>query len=196
MADCVLKILEGLNPSCQALKKQGGIKKRIYVANFDDVVITYDGDGYIDSITLAGSPAPQMYKFIGKDFKNSSNFEGTVGENLNTIRHNINLLLYYFTPAERASIESLYNAEKLIAIVEGNGGEGKAAFEVFGVLNGLKSSALTGGSGVNLQDSTALTITLSGDETELPKVLKSGTYTPDEEGYIQENTEYLDDLSA
>jgi hypothetical protein len=196
MADCVLNILDGLDPSCQALKKQGGLKSRVWIGNYDDIVTTKDGDGYVDAVVMTGSPVPQLYKFIGKDFKNNYALAGAIGENLNTINPTLNLLLYYFTPAERAAIEGLYNAEKLVVFVQGVGGEGKSVIEIFGLLNGLKASALAGGSGTNLNDSTAITVSLAGEETELPKVLKSGSFGPNESGYVQQNVDYLDALAA
>lgn len=196
MADCTLTILDGLDPSCEAIKKQGGINKRVWIGNFDEIATTDDADGYIDSVVLAGSPTPTLFQFEGRDFKHNGTFEGVIGENLNTINPTLNLVLYYFTPQERAAIEGLYNAEKLIVFVQGNGGDTKAAIEIYGILNGLKASALSGGTGTILNDTTALTISLAGEETELPKVLKSGSLLPTQAGYLQENIDYLDALSA
>lgn len=196
MADCEIdKIVEGLDPSCLAVKSQGGIKKRVWIGNLEDISYTKDADGYVDAISLAGSPAAKLYKFIGREFKHNMAYTGVIGENLNTINPALNLLLYYFYPSERAAIEALYQAEDLVVFIERVGGEGKACIEIIGLLNGLKASALAGGTGTNLNDSTALTITLSGEETELAKVLKSGSLDPDEDGYLQENIDYLDGLS-
>ena len=196
MADCVLKILDGLDPTCQAKRRQGGVNKRIFIGNFDDITTTDDADGYIDTVVLTSSPAAFLYEFIGQDFKHNYAYEGTIGENINTINPTLNLVLYYFTPAERSAIEQLYNAEKLVAFVEGNGGEGKATIEIFGLTNGLKASALSGGSGTNLNDTTALTISLAGEEDSLAKVLKTGSFNPNQSGYLQENIEYLEALVA
>ena len=196
MADCTLTILDGLDPSCEAIKKQGGLNKRIWIGNFDEIVTTDDADGYIDSVVMSGSPTPTLFQFEGRDFKHNYTIEGVIGENLNTLNPTLNLVLYYFTPQERAAIEGLFNAEKLVAFVQGNGGDTKAVIEIFGLLNGLKASALTGGSGTILNDTTALTVSLLGEETELPKVLKSGSLNPIQAGYLQENIDYLDAISV
>ena len=195
MAECTLTLLDGLDPSCEAIKKQGGVNKRIWIGNFDQIITTADPDGYIDVVALTSSPRAYLYQFTGRDFKHNYAIAGTVGENFNTINPTLNLVLYYFTPQERAAIESLWNAEKLIAFVQGNGGDTKSVIEIFGILNGLKGSALAGGSGTALQDSTALTVSLLGEESELPKVLKTGSFNPNVAGYLQENIDYLDALS-
>lgn len=199
MADCEIdKIVDGLDPSCLAVKSQGGIKKRVWIGNLEDISFTYEDDdpaGYVDAISLAGSPAAKLYKFIGREFKHNMAYTGVIGENLNTINPALNLLLYYFYPEERAAIEALYQAEDLVVFIERVGGEGKACIEIIGLLNGLKASALAGGTGTVLNDSTAITITLSGEETTLAKVLKSGSLAPDENGYLAENIDYLDALS-
>lgn len=194
--NCVNKIIDGLDPSCQARKKQGGINKRVWVGNYDDITITFDGDGYIDTIVMTGSPVPTLYKFIGKDFKHNGKLAGKIGENINTIDPTLDLILYYFTPAERAAIEALYNADKLIVFIQGNGGEAKAVIEAYGIENGLKASALAGGTGTNLNDATSISVSLTGEESTLPKVVKLGSFDPTQSGYVQENTDYLDALAA
>lgn len=194
--ECSLTILDGLDPSCQALQKQGGVNERIWIGNFDDIATTDDDDGYIDAVVLAGSPTPHLFQFKGRAFKHNYGIEGTIGENFNTLNQTLNLVLYYFSPAERLAIERLYNAKKLIAFVQGNGGDSKSVIEIFGILNGLKASALSGSSGTVLQDTTALTVSLLAEESELPKVLKTGSFSPTQAGYLQENIDYLDALSA
>ena len=108
--DCKNKILNSLIPICQATKKPGGLDRRVWVCNFDDAVITYDDEGYIDGVVMTGSPVPKLYKFVGKDWKHNYGLEGQIGENLNTIKDTLNLVLNYFLPSERAAVEALFNA--------------------------------------------------------------------------------------
>lgn len=195
MADgCLLDIVDGIVNSCAI---PGGLNKRLWIGNRDEWAFTYDTDGYIDTVTpVGGSPVPTLFKFIGKNFKHNYTNEGAVGENLNTINPTLNAVLNVFTPAERKAAEDLFKAEDLIAFVQRNGADGATVIEVMGIENGLTGSALTGGSGTLLNDSTAITVSLSGEETTLPKVIKSSSLLPTDQGYLADNITYLDNLSA
>ena len=74
---------------------------------------------------MTGSPVPKLYKFVGKDWKHNYGLEGQIGENLNTIKDTLNLVLNYFLPSERAAVEALFNAEKLIVFVQTKGDDGE-----------------------------------------------------------------------
>lgn len=168
MANCASDLQE-LDPSCAALKKKGGLKKRVWIGSYDNVVTVLDDTtGYIDGVSMvSASPANKLYKYIGKKLKHNGAFEGQVGENTNVINQNLNLVLYAYTPAEREAIEKLFNSEEVVAFVETEAGQ----IELWGYETGLTASALTGGSGTALNDSTAITITLSGQQDTLPKVV-------------------------
>jgi hypothetical protein len=168
MANCASDLQE-LDPSCAALKKKGGLKKRVWIGSYDVVVsVLNDSTGYIDGVSLVtASPVNKLFKYIGKKLKHNGAFEGQVGENTNVINQNLNLVLYAYTPDERAAIEKLFNSEELVAFVETEAGQ----IELWGYETGLTASALTGGSGTALNDSTAITITLSGQQDTLPKVV-------------------------
>jgi hypothetical protein len=192
MANCASDLQE-LDPSCFALKKKGGLKKRVWIGGFDIITPTVDGDGYVDTITLDAtvSPANKLYEYIGKKLKHNGAIEGEVGENTNVLTQNLNLVLYYYSPAERESIEKLFNSEEVMVFVETEAG----LIEVWGFDTGLMTSALTGSTGTALNDSTAITITLSGQQDNLPKVLKIGANDPDVAAqlaaYTAENVAYL-----
>lgn len=168
MANCASELQE-LDPSCAALKKKGGLKKRVWIGAFDNVqTILNDSTGYIDNVSVTGtSPHDRLFKYIGKKLKHNGAFEGQIGENTNVINQNLNLVLYAYTPDERAAIEKLFNSEEVVAFVETEAGQ----IEMWGYETGLTASALTGGSGTALNDSTAITITLSGQQDSLPKVV-------------------------
>lgn len=168
MANCASDLQE-LDPSCAALKKKGGLKKRVWIGSYDNVVTVLDDTtGYIDGVSMvSASPVNKLFKYIGKKLKHNGAFEGQVGENTNVINQNLNLVLYAYTPAEREAIEKLFNSEEVVAFVETEAGQ----IELWGYETGLTASALTGGSGTALNDSTAITITLSGQQDTLPKVV-------------------------
>jgi hypothetical protein len=183
MANCV-DIISGINPSCSALSKVGGANKRVWIGQLTQLT-SYgtDVDGYINAVTLAAYET--LYKFIGKKDKNSGAFEGTIGENVNTVNQSVTLELFHSLPEEREAIEALYNAEDVFVFVETNFGQ----IEVFGIDLGLMASALSGGTGVLLNDKTSTTITLSGEQMTLPKLFLTG-------GTLAASKTYLDNISA
>lgn len=183
MAENCINVLQGLDATCG---KRGGVKKRVWIGRLDDIDYTTDGDGYVDTITLAtASPANLLYKYIGKKFTHGATYTGVVGSNFNSINQAIALKLYFFSPAQRESIEKLWNAEDVVVFVETEAGQ----VEVWGLDTGLNGSALGGGNGILLQDDTSITVTLSGDQDGLSKVMKTGTV-------VQDDVDYLDALTA
>lgn len=187
MADCITRIVDGLDPSCEALDKVGGVKKRVWIGNKDEITAyTQDGNSYVDAITLETSPAASLYQFIGKTYKHNGGLTGEIGENTNIIVQALNLVLYYATPAEREAIEGLYKADDVVAFIETEAGQ----IEIWGLDRGLRASALAGGTGTALNDSTAITLTLTGQEDALPYVFRAGSSTS-----LATSIAYLDALS-
>jgi len=191
MATCTTKISAGLDASCEALDKIGGVNKAIYFGNLDEMTFTTNVAGYIDSIVMTASPQAFLYKFIGKTKKHNATFELQVGENTNTWKQAVLAKLYFYYPAERAAIEALTTADDLVAIIQTESG----LFEVYGWSKGIRAEAATGANGVLIQDDTSLLVTISGEEVALPKVLQLAAALPGEDDYIQENTTELDALT-
>lgn len=191
MATCTTKLTAGLDASCDALDKIGGVDKTLYVGNLDEITFTTNGAGYIDTVVLETSPSASLYKFTGKTKKNNSTVELVVGENTNTWKQAVIAKLYYFFPAERAAIDALVNADDLVFFIQTESG----LFEVYGWSKGVRAEAATGANGILIQDDTSLTVTISGEEKELPKVLQVGAALPGEDDYIQEQIDYLDALT-
>ena len=190
MANCTTKITAGLDPSCEALDKIGGVNKTVYFGNLDEITFTTTVDGNIDSVTLASSPQAYLYKFIGKTKKNSSTAELQVGENTNTWKQSAILKLYYFNQSERDAIDALVKADDLVAFIQTEAG----TIEVLGWEKGIRAESATGSTGVLIQDDTSVTVTISGEETNLPKVLKLDTSNPGDASYITDNITLLDAL--
>lgn len=191
MANCV-DLLQGIDPSCAALNKVGGINKRVWAGQLsmlDNPKYTEDADGYIATIEMAtiSSVVQQLVTFTGKKFKNSTANEVVVGENVNTINQQVTLALYYTTPTEREAIETLINADDVFIAVEGNYGR----IELYGIDLGLNCSAGTGGLGALLNDNTAFVITLSDEQLTLPKQFRSATNAT-----LADDIAYLDGISA
>jgi len=191
MATCTTKISTGLDASCEALDKIGGVNKTIYFGNLDELTFTTNVAGYIDSVVLTASPQAFLYKFIGKTKKHNSTFELQVGENTNTWKQAVLAKLYFYFPAERAAIEALTTADDLVAFVQTESG----LFEVYGWSKGIRAEAATGANGILIQDDTSLLVTISGEEVSLPKVLQLDTALPGSDDYIGETIDALDLLT-
>lgn len=183
-----IDLLSGINASCDALNKVGGVNKRVWIGQLSQVT-SYDTDanGYIDTITMADDASSNPYtlkKFVGKKTKNSGTYELTAGENVNTFNTSFNLEVFHFTPEDRTNLEALINADDVFVIAQTDAGQ----IEVFGIDEGLNASAGSGGTGVNLQDKTSFTLTLSGEQRKLPYLFLNG-------GTLAASITYLDGIS-
>lgn len=193
-------LTRGLDPSCEALKKLGGLAKRVWVGQLSQL------DGYtvnnntldIETLTMEDSPASTLKKFVGKKLKHSATTPVEVGENINVFNQTVNLVLYHFTSREKAAIEELVNVEDAFVLVETFGGQ----IEVYGIdtqgvltsddpLGGLNCSAGDGGTGVALNDATSYTVTLSGQHRIMSRI-----FNVNPSATLADNIAYLDGISA
>jgi hypothetical protein len=165
---CVKKLLKGVQGSCNAIKKIGGLDKRIYAAAVESLAaIVFGADNSITSFTFKDGEG--FVKYIGKKEKNNAGSDVEVGENVNIRRQTVNMALYYETAEDLASIDDLIDQEGIFMVVETLPG----TLEVFGINKtnfnsfGLKVTANPGTSGVVMNDSTAFLPTLSGGFTNL-----------------------------
>lgn len=194
-------LTRGLDPSCEALKKLGGVAKRVWVGQLSQLD-SYEVEGStldIKSLTMAlESPGDYtLKKFIGRKLKNSATSPIEVGENINVFNQTVNLVLYYKTSLELSAIEGLVNAEDLFVLLENMDGD----IEVYGIdtegtgssddpLGGLNASAGDGGTGTALNDSTAYTVTLSGQHRVIKRIFNISTSAT-----LAQNIAYLDAIS-
>ena len=200
MAACT-NLVNGLDPACNALKKLGGLNKRVWVGQLSQLDSYTVNGSTLDIETLVmGSDASGVFtlkKFIGRKLKNSATTEVEVGENINVINQSVILQLYHFTSEEKKAIEDLINGEDLFAVVENNAGQ----VEVYGIdtqgsassedpIGGLNCSAGTGGTGALLNDTTAFTITLSGQHRVLCRIFNTSASAT-----LADNITYLDGIS-
>lgn len=189
MATCN-DLISGIDPTCAALNKVGGVNKRVWIGLKSNISYTIDGSGFVNNITLntSGSISNKIYKFIGKRDKNSATWPLTPGDNVNTFNHTAILALYYNTPSELLTIQTLANADDCVVFMEQNDGR----IIVLGLDKGINASAGEGGTGTLLNDSTAYTLTLSGEQVIMPQYFSiNGTLAT-----LAQNTAYLDALAA
>jgi hypothetical protein len=176
MAECLSSLEAGVQASCNAIKKVGGLDKRIYLGAIGDLSAVGLGAGNsVESFTF--KPDKGFVKMIGRKEKNSAGSDIEVGENVNLRNQNVNLAVYYETAADLAAIDAIIDNEGMFAVVETNPG----SLEVFGINKvnfdsyGLKVSANPGASGLLLNDSTAFAMVLSGGFTNLQLQYKPAT---------------------
>lgn len=182
MADNCAGELISLDPTCEALKKKGGLAKKIWAAPFDQLTFTTDVDGNIDTVTVATtSPATVLTTYTGKKDKHSGTYAGQVGENANTIQQDLAMRLYFFTQAERDAIDALFaNTQETVFFVQTQAGQ----IECWGYDTGLLPSAFTGGTGTLLNDDTSVLMTYSGQQDGVAKVCKFGATLADDIAYL------------
>ena len=183
-------ILLGSNPSCAAIKKPGGVKKRIWIGLKSEIsgYTRNGGTDDIETISMAmnGSIPYTLKKFISKRDKINVQFPAVIGENVVTYNHQVSTPVFYSTTQELNNLEVLMSSEEVFVIVEGN----DEKLMVLGIKEGMKASAGEGGLGVLVNDNTAYNITLAGEQTELPKYFNISTSAT-----LAQNIAYLDAIS-
>lgn len=176
MAECLSSLDKGVQASCAAIKKVGGLDKRIYLGAIGDLeTVTFGSDNTVTSFTFAATKG--FVKMIGRKEKNSAGSDIEVGENITLRNQTVNLSVYYETSEDLAAIDEIIDNEGMFAVVETNPG----TLEVFGINKvnfdgyGLKVTANPGTSGLLLNDSTAFAMVLSGGFTNLQLMYNPGT---------------------
>jgi hypothetical protein len=173
MAECLSSLAKGVQASCTAIKKVGGLDKRIYLGAIGDLdTVTIGSNNTLTSLTFLA--AKGFVLMTGRKEKNSAGSDIEVGENVTLRNQTLNLSVYYDSVGTQAtidleSIDSIIDNEGMFAIVETNAG----TLEVFGINKtnwdgyGLKVSANPGTSGLLLNDSTAFAMVMTGGFTNL-----------------------------
>lgn len=166
MAGCA-EIGAGIDPGCSATKKIGGVDKRVYIFNINDIdpaELTFGVSGEVTAFGLL--TGKKLYAFKGKKEKHNGKSTVVEGENVNLFTQELALVLYAETAVERASLRALLKGENLCAITESNAGQ----LEIWGLSNqaspafdnyGLKCTAGEFGTGTLLNDDTSAKGTLT-----------------------------------
>jgi hypothetical protein len=168
MAECDYNLLVGVQSSCLAVKRVGGLDKRIYISTVSSLASVTFGTG--NSITAFVFKSGRGFvKYIGKPDKNSSGTDIEPGENVNIRNHTISPVVYYETKEDLEALDNLIDAEGIFAVVETRAG----GLEVFGINKvnfdayGMKVTANPQNSGVVINDNTAFLPVISGGHTNL-----------------------------
>jgi len=142
--------LTNIDATCDAVKKIGGVAASIYIGsksffykNFENTsmpIIEYDTTdlGWILSFDSGAILGTELAKFTGIELKNSGSFETVPAEYVYVFTHNLNVVLFHYTPEELAKLTDLLLSEDLFAIVATNAGE----IKVYGLERGKTYSPL------------------------------------------------------
>jgi len=187
MNDCI-DILRSIGATCSSLNQIGGVDKRVWVTQLNQIEsYTFDSNGYVNSLVTKENGTSnyryELAQIIGKKNTHSGNYEGVVGENVSFVKQNAVLKIYTDSPSDRDKVVDLFDAQELVIFFENSNGK----IEVYGLDKGLEGSALVGGTGTEMQDDTAVTITLTGDQNKLPYFFLYG-------GSLATSIEYLDNI--
>lgn len=187
MSDCI-DILRSIGATCASLNQVGGVDKRVWVTQLNQIEsYTFDSYGYINSLVTKEIGTTnyqyQLAKIVGKKNTHSGTYEGVVGDNVNILKQTAILKIYTDSPSDRDKVIDLFDARELVVFFENANG----FIEVYGLDKGLDGSALSGGTGVALQDDTVVTVTLSGDQNKLPYYFLHG-------GSLATSIDYLDNI--
>jgi hypothetical protein len=181
MAVCVDSLIKGVQASCAAQRKVGGLDARIYVGAVDDLEsVTFDGT--TNAITAFTFKTDKGFvKYSGRRDKNSAGSDIEQGENVNIRTHTVSMAVYYETKDDLKALDDLIDAQKVFVVVEAVAG----SLEVFGINKsnfgsfGLRMSSNPGTSGILLNDSTAFIPVLSGGFTNLQLLYNPATALAD-----------------
>ena len=159
-----------LTPSRCALKRIGGIDKRIFVGSLSDVAgFTTNTAGEI--ITLVMKTGKQLYALVGKPYEGNHNTNFADNPNATLYEQTVNFISYVDTQQEKNAIELLRDQDDLFVIVMNNYGR----FEAFGLvgMEGRPAQGLRitgGGHGIEAAagGGSGTPLTFTGTESRLP----------------------------
>ena len=157
-------ITSGIGIACADLKRVGGVNKRLWLFNMDDLRTPID----VTQTTITNlnfNSYALLYKFEGQKFAHSASAKLVRTDSGNiSFEHTVNLKVNNTTATEDQVIENLAVAE-VGAIVQTNNNE----FFIFGGGNGLIAMEMEDSTGQKLGDEEVTVIKLTGSETTLAK---------------------------
>lgn len=157
-------ITSGIGIVCADLKRVGGLNKRLWLFNMDDLRTPID----VTQSTITNlnfNSYALLYKFEGQKFAHSASAKLVRTDSGNvSFEHTVNLKVNNTTATEDQVIENLAVAE-VGAIVQTNNNE----FFIFGAGNGLVAMEMEDSTGQKLGDEEVTVIKLTGSETTLAK---------------------------
>jgi hypothetical protein len=165
---CVTSLSTSLAGLCAAVKKAGGVNKKIYAFSVKDITgVTFESDGTVSALTFASTK--QLVSFTGRVAKNTASEPITAeGEgNVNIFAHTVQPVLFHSTQADRVAIEQLFALDQAVFLIPMRSGQ----ILVYGLSNdtetiqdfGMKLAEGDDAVGLELNDMNAQTCTFAGN---------------------------------
>jgi len=175
-----ISLSTSITPDCAALKRPGGVNKRVFIGSVLDISsITFGSTNGHDLEGLTMKQGKKMVEVVGRPAKHSAGTNFEDGENFTLRTHTLNLVAYARTAPELKALDDIIEQDQLFAIVERN----DSRFEVFGIslINypswGMKVVGGSYSTGVELNDANGFTLEVSGGFKNLPLTFdESETY--------------------
>lgn len=182
-------LTSGIGLACADLKRVGGLNKRVWLYNIDDLRTGIDVT-QATITTLNFQTYASLYKFEGVKYTHSAECKFNRSDSGNvTWDHFVNLRINNTTGAEDQILESMAVAE-MGAIVQTNNND----FLLYGPQNGLIMMEASDPTGTKSGDDEFTTLKLQGTEPTLAKrlVLSAGTSG----NIIQQTLFYLNAITS
>jgi hypothetical protein len=169
-------ITSGISIACADLKRAGGVNKRLWLFNIDDLStpIIASQAGYVTNIPL--TTYRTLYKIEGNKFSHSFevNEQRTDSGNVQW-EHKVLIKVFNTDPTEDAILEQLALGEFGCVVQTNN-----LDFLILGAQNGLTSTEAKLKSGVKSGDDSTSEITLTGiEQTVYKRLIRGGTLNTD-----------------
>lgn len=165
-------ISRGLTINCNDLRRVGGVKKRAWWFNLDEVTYTIDGDGYVTEINFGTYEGLYAINARKQSHSGGSTLVKQEPGGNTFYTHDVILKVFPITPEDDDVIESLAVAEGGI-ILETNNNE----FILYGAYNGMEQTAGVQNTGQAPASDIATTLTFSGSEQGVPLRILDTNYT-------------------
>lgn len=165
-------ISSGIGIDCNGLKRVGGVGKKAWIFNIDDLSsYTTGSDGCINQLNFNAYAG--LYEFASRKQAHSGGYtpvSGGEGGN-KFFQHDVQLKLFSDSCTEDQVIEALLVSEVGI-ILETNNEE----FKLYGGYNGMEQTGGSQNSGQASASDIADTLIFQGEESDLPKRILDSTY--------------------
>lgn len=157
-------VTSGITITCDALKRAGGIAKKVWVGNITDLRVPIDEtlSSYITSIEF--TTYASLRAFEGAKFSHEASSTLQVSEGNVSYQHQVILRLINDDPTDDGVLEDLATSDVFV-IVQTNNNE----FKIYGAGSGLSASAETDNTGRQVTDASLSIITLTGVSRFKPK---------------------------
>lgn len=155
------KTLAGISLDCES--SLGGIK-RVFIANYGDVVSAQTSGDVITGITMSGDTKFKPYEFRKQTGSMTStlNVDETAG--INYVSTELNLVFTKMETAKRIEIAALAKGQLAVIVEDSNG-----LYWYLGEDDYVSASAGSANTGQNKGDSNNYSITLKDESDSFPK---------------------------